>query len=163
MGRPEIEVPEAPFMYGGDKEMLCRECQLPCKLDVTSADCFRRFFLQGLLQCSYFVHGYCFLQEQPGCVLDNEGEYDSYWLGLLNDYFHNVNNTEESDPEFARRAEELRELVNSHIENRNVPLCRYVEEYYNRMMEDGGGVSEEMMEKLDEAYLALLAGTRRKK
>jgi len=162
MGRPEIEVPEAPYVYGGDNERLCRDCQLPCQLDVTSVDCFRRFFLQGFLGCTYQVFGYCFLVDKPGCVFDNGGDHDNYWMNLLNEYFHNVTNREESDPEFVRRAEELRRLVFEQIDNRQVSLCRYFEEYYNRLMEDGGGMSEEIMEKLDDAYLALLAGTTRK-
>ncbi|NIM19498.1 MAG: hypothetical protein GTO51_03855 [Candidatus Latescibacteria bacterium] len=163
MGRPEIKVPSLPFVYGGEAEMLCRECQLPCKLDVMSIDCYRRFFLQGMLQCTYFIYGYCFLVEKPGCVFDNGGQHEDYWLRLLNDYFHNVKNVEETDPDFARNSEELKKLVFTQIENRQVSLCRYIEETYNRVMETGGGLSEEMMEKLDEAYLALLGGTSRKK
>lgn len=162
MGRPDIKVPEAPYVYGGEKEQLCRECRLPCQHDVTSVDCFRRFFLQGMLQCTYLVYGYCFLIDRPGCVMDNGGDHDTYWLHLLNDYFHNVRGRDETDPDFSRRAEEVRALVRERIENREVSLCRYVEEYYNRVMEDGGGHSEDVMEQLDEAYLALLRGTRRK-
>jgi hypothetical protein len=162
MGRPEIKIPEAPYMYGGDKELLCRECQLPCKLDETSVDCYRRFFLQGMLECTYFVYGYCFLTTEAGCVLDNGGVHESYWLNLLNDYFHNVKNREETDPDFIRRSEELKKLVFQQIDDRQVALCRYFEEYYNRVMEEGGGLSEEMMDKLDEAYLSLLSGTSRK-
>ena len=163
MGRPEIEVPEAPYVYGGVLEPLCRECQLPCQLEVTSVDCFRRFFLQGMLQCTYLVYGYCFLIDKPGCVFDNGGDHDTYWMNLLNEYFHNVTRQEESDPEFVQRREELRKLVFEQIDNRQVSLCRYFEEYYNRLMEDGGGMSEEIMVKLDDAYLALLAGTTRKR
>ena len=161
MGRPEIEVPEISFVYGGDNERLCRDCQLPCQLEVTSVDCFRRFFLQGMLHCTYLVFGYCFL-DKPGCVFDNGGDHDTYWMNLLNEYFHNVMSREESDPQFVQRAEELRGLVFQQIDNRQVSLCRYFEEYYDRIMEEGGGMSEEIMEKLDEAYLALLAGTTRK-
>ena len=51
----------------------------------------------------------------------------------------------------------------SGIEDRQVQLCRYFEEQYNRVMEDGGGLSEEIMEKLDEAFLSLLSGTTRKR
>ena len=163
MGRTEIEVPEAPYAYGGDKVGLCRECQLPCTLNVTSPDCFRRFFLQGMLECTYFVRGYCFLNTEPGCVFDNGGHHEDYWLNLLNDYFHNVKDRKETDPDFVRNAVELKKLVSQQIEDRQVQLCRYFEEYYNRIMEEGGGVSEEIMEKLDEAYLALLAGTTRKR
>jgi hypothetical protein len=163
MGRPEIAIPEVHFMYGGDLAMLCGECQLPCKLSVTSVDCMRRFFLQSLLQCTYFVYGYCFLMDEPGCVLDNGGSHEIYWMNLLNDYFHNVRNVEESDPEFVRRSDELKGLVFEQIENRRVSLCRYFEEIYTRIMETGGGLSEQMMEKLDEAYLALLSGTSRKR
>jgi hypothetical protein len=162
MGRPEIKIPEAPYTYGGDRKQLCRECQLPCQHEVTSVDCFRRFFLQGLLGCTYLVYGYCFLVDEPGCVLDNGGRHDTYWLNLLNDYFHNVSDRDESDPDFARRAAELKQLVADHIANRQVSLCRYIEEYYHRLMEDGGGLSEDVMEKVDEAYLALLRGTKRK-
>ena len=163
MGRPEIEVPEAPYVYGGNNETLCRECQLPCQLDVTSVDCFRRFFLQGMLQCTYLIYGYCFLIDKSGCVFDNAGDHDTYWMNLLNEYFHNVTHREESNPEFVRRAEELKRLVFEQIDNRQVSLCRYFEEYYNRLMEDGGGMGEEVMEKLDEAYLSLLSGTTRKR
>ena len=163
MGRPEIKVPKHAFVYGGDAEPLCRECQLPCTMDETSVDCYRRFFLQGLLQCTYFVHGYCFLTENPGCVFDNGGDHDTYWMNLLNQYFHNVEDVEQKDPDFVQRVEELKSLIADHIENRQVSLCRYLEEMYNRVMETGGGMSEEMMEKLDEAYIALLSGTSRKK
>jgi hypothetical protein len=163
MGHSSITITTLPFIYGAESETLCEECKLPCKLDAMSIDCFRRFFLQGMLQCTYFVYGYCFLEQQPGCVFDNGGMHDSYWMRLLNDYFHNVKGVDETDPDFARRSEELRGLVFGHIENRQVSLCRYVEEIYNRVLEDGGGLSEEMMEKLDEAYLALLSGTSRKK
>jgi hypothetical protein len=162
MGSDNIQVPEAPYCYGGDKTLLCRECQLPCKHEVTSVDCFRRFFLQGMLHCTYNVYGYCFLVDEDGCVFDNGGKHETYWLNLLNDYFHNVRNREETDPEFERRSRELKELVFDWIANRQVSLCRYVEEYYNKVMDDGGGLSEEVMEKLDEAYIALLGGTKRK-
>ena len=162
MGRPEIKIPPAPYAYGGDHETLCRECQLPCQLDVTSVDCFRRFFLQGMLACTYFVYGYCFLIDRPGCVFDNGGDHDVYWLNLLNDYFHNVTNRKETDPEFVKHSEELKRLVFEQIDNRQVSLCRYFEEHYNKMMDEGGGLNEEVMDKLDEAYLSLLAGTTRK-
>jgi hypothetical protein len=162
MGRPEIEVPDAPFVYGGEAETLCRECQLPCKLMKTSTDCFRRFFLQGLLQCTYFVHGYCFLEKEKGCVFDNGGKHDVYWMNLLNQYFHNVKDIESKDPDFVKRVEQLKALIDQHIASRQVSLCRYIEEYYNRVMETGGGASEEMMDKLDQAYIALLSGTSRK-
>ena len=162
MGRPEIEVPEFPFVYGGDAEFLCRECQLPCQLDKTSVDCVRRFFLQGFIQCTYFVRGYCFLVEEKGCVFDNGGKHDSYWRNLLNQYFHNVQDVESTDPDFVRHVEELKWLINEQIENRQVSLCRYLEEIYNHIMETGGGVCEEIMDALDEGYIALLAGTTRK-
>jgi hypothetical protein len=42
-------------------------------------------------------------------------------------------------------------------------LCRYFEEFYHRMLEDGGGSSEDVMARLDDAYLALLRGTSRKR
>jgi len=163
MGRPEIKIPKAPYVYGGDNEALCRECQLPCEHEVTNPDCFRRFFLQGMLQCTYFVYGYCFLVDRPGCVFDNGGDHDTYWQGLLGDYFHNVGDREESDPDFVKNAKELKRLVFEQIKDRQVSLCRYFEEIYHRIMEEGGGLSEEMMEHLDEAYLALLAGTTRKR
>ena len=162
MGRPEIEVPEAPYSYGGDKVRLCRDCRLPCHLDVTSPDCFRRFFLQGMLQCTYLVYGYCFL-DKAGCVFDNGGEHDGYWLGLLNEYFHNVMGREEDDAEFARHRDEVSRLVEEHIDGRQVSLCRYFEEFYNRLLEDGGGLSEDVMGRFDEAYLSLLSGTSRKR
>jgi hypothetical protein len=163
MGNSSITILSQPFVYGGDAEVLCRDCQLPCRLEEMSVDCFRRFFLQGMLQCTYFVYGYCFLIQQDGCVFDNGGRHDTYWLRLLNDYFHNVRGVDETDPDFAKRSEELKELVYAQIGNRQVSLCRYLEEIYNRAMDAGGGLSEEMMEKLDEAYLSLLGGTSRKK
>jgi len=163
MGRPEITIPSAPFVYGGDPELLCRECQLPCRLDHMSVDCLRRLFLQGLLQCTYLVHGYCFLTEPPGCVFDNGGVHDTYWLNALKQYFHNVEDIESKDPDFVRYVEELKTLIDNSIATRQVSLCRYIEEYYNRLMESGGGMSEEMMERLDEAYIALLGGTSRKR
>lgn len=163
MGRPEIKVPAAPYVYGGDTTGLCRDCQLPCRLDETSPDCLRRFFLQGMLQCTYQVHGYCFL-DAPGCVFDNGGEHDSYWVHVLNDYFHNVGGHGENErADFVERREQLLKLVNERISNRQVSLCRYLEEVYHRALEDGGGLSEDVMGHLDEAYLALLAGTSRKR
>ena len=162
MGRPEIEIPEPPFLYGGDAEGLCRECQLPCQFDKTPVDCFRRFFLQGFFQCTYFVHGYCFLVEQDGCVFDNGGKHDTYWMNLLNQYFHNVTDIESKDPDFVKNVEGLNRLIEEQIANQQVSLCRYLEEQYNRTMESGGGLSEEMMEGLDDAYIALLTGTPRK-
>lgn len=162
MGRPEIIVPDAPFCYGGDLETLCRECRLPCRLDKTSIDCMRRFFLQSLLHCTYCMYGYCFLIDVPGCVFDNGAEHDSYWLNLLNGYFHVVAG-ETADDDFVRRSEELRQLVFEQIQSRGIFLCRYVEEVYNQIMETGGGMSEEMMERFDEAFLSLLSGTSRKR
>ena len=84
-------------------------------------------------------------------------------MNLLNQYFHNVEDVEDKDPDFVKRVKELKSLISGHIESRQVSLCRYLEEIYNRIMETGGGMSEEMMEKLDEAYMALLGGTSRKK
>ena len=162
MGRPEIKIPAAPYVYGGKPESLCRDCQLPCQLDETQPDCFRRFFLQGMLHCTYSVYGYCFL-DRPGCVFDNGGEHDSYWVQVLSEYFHNVGRREENDPDFKQSREQLIKLVNEHIADRQVSLCRYLEETYQRVLEDGGGLSEDVMGRLDEAYLALLAGTSRKR
>jgi hypothetical protein len=82
-------------------------------------------------------------------------------LNLLNEYFHVVGGAPGDD--FARRSEELKQLVFEQIQNRRISLCRYVEEIYNRIMETSGGLGEEMMERLDEAYLALLGGTSRKR
>jgi len=115
-----------------------------------------------MLQCTYFVYGYCFLIDQDGCVFDNGGHHETYWLKLLNSYFHNVERQDESDPDFTKHADEVRHLVVERIENRQVSLCRYFEEIYNRVMEDGGGLSEGMMDKLDDAFLSLLSGTERK-
>ena len=162
MGRPEIKIPELPFLYGGNAETLCRECQLPCQFDETSIECFRRFFLQGYLQCTYFVRGYCFLIEHEGCVFDNGGQHDTYWMNLLNQYFHNVTDTESRDPDFVKNVQGLNALIEETFAERKVSLCRYLEEQYNRTMETGGGLSEEMMEELDNAYIALLSGTGRK-
>ncbi len=162
MGRPEIEIPSAPYVYGGDRERLCRDCQLPCRLTETSPDCYRRFFLQGMLHCTYLVYGYCFL-DQPGCVFDNGAEHDRYWLGLLNEYFHNVSGKEESDADFARHRDEVVRIVDEQVSARQVSLCRYFEEVYNRLLQDGGGLSEDIMARFDDAYLALLSGTSRKR
>ena len=163
MGRPEIKVARHRFVYGGDAEPLCRECQLPCRLDETSVDCFRRFFLQGLLRCTYFVHGYCFLTDKPGCVFDNGGEHDIYWSSLLNQYYHDVENIESKDPDFVKHVRELERLIADELTGRRLSLCRYLEEQYQRVMETGGGLSEDTLGKLDDAYLALLSGTSRKK
>jgi hypothetical protein len=163
MGRPEIHVPKPRFVYGGDPEPLCRECGLPCRLDETGVDCFRRFFLQGLLRCTYFVHGYCFLADKPGCVFDNGGEHDLYWSSLLNQYYHDVEDVEAKDLDFVRHVRELGRLIEEQIEARRVSLCRYLEEQYQRVMETGGGLDEETLGRLDEAYIALLGGTSRKK
>ncbi len=162
MGRPEIIVPRVSFLYGGDLETLCRECRLPCRLDTTGVDCLRRFFLQSLLQCTYFIYGYCFLVGTPGCVFDNGGMHENYWMNLLNGYFHGVGDAARTDAAFDRRSEELKTLVFEQIASRQISLCRYLEEVYNKVMETGGGLGEDMMEKLDEAYLALLSGTPRK-
>ena len=162
VGRPEIKIPPAPYVYGGDNPQLCHDCQLPCKLDETSPDCFRRFVLQGMLQCTYFVYGYCFL-DAPGCVFDNGGVHDSYWVQVLRDYFHNVASREIDQSDFAARRAQLLNLVNERIDDRQVSLCRYLEEIYHRALQDGGGLSEDVMGRLDDAYLSLLAGTSRKR
>jgi hypothetical protein len=154
-------VTKAPFTFGGDPEACCGECRLPCNLEEMSLDCHRRFFLHGMTNCSYFVYGYCFLIDQPGCVFDNGGRHDEYWLRLLNEYFHNVVGKEE-DEEFRKRRAEALKLVTAQIENRTVYLCRYLEEHYNQIMGTGGGLSEEMLSRLDEAYLSLLRGITRK-
>jgi hypothetical protein len=151
----------APFTFGGAPEAFCDECRLPCNLEEMSVDCHRRFFLHGLTFCSYFVYGYCFLIDVPGCVYDNGGRHDEYWLHLLREYFHNVGGTAEND-EFKKRHAEVLALVASQIENRTVYLCRYLEEYYSQIMGTGGGLSEEMLSRLDEAYLSLLRGITRK-
>ena len=162
VGRRAIQIPPSPYVYGGDVAALCRDCQLPCQLDRTSPDCLRRFFLQGMLPCTYFVYGYCFL-ERPGCVFDNGGDHDRYWVSVLNDYFHNVAARSGSEPDFAARRAQLLRLVEEHIEDRQVSLCRYLDEVYQHALEDGGGLSEDVMGRLDEAYLSLLAGTSRKR
>lgn len=158
---PEAEKKMPPFVFGGDPEALCQECRLPCGLARMNIDCYRRFFLQGMVRCSYFVYGYCFLVDQPGCVFDNGGRHDAYWLHLLNDYFHNVAGAAEDDAFRTRRAQ-VEELVMDQIARQNVFLCRYLEEYYHRVMETGGGLSDEMLSKLDDAYLSLLKGISRK-
>ena len=158
---PDEKAIHFPFTFGGDPEAFCAECQLPCNLDQMSLDCHRRFFLQGMINCSYFVFGRCFLIDVPGCVFDNGGRYDKYWLQLLNDYFHNVSRREEDD-EFLARREEVLKLVEAQVEQQNVYFCRCLEEYYHQIMQTGGGLSEEMLDKLDEAYLDLLRGISRK-
>ena len=150
-----------PFAFGGDSEAFCAECRLPCSMEEMSIDCHRRFFLHGMMNCSYFVYGYCFLVDQPGCVFDNGGRHDEYWLHLLNEYFHTVPGTE-AGADFAKRRAEVLVLVDDQIRNQNVYLCRYLEEFYNQVMGTGGGLAEEMLSKLDEAYLSLLRGISRK-
>jgi len=150
-----------PFIFGGDAFEFCKECHLPCGLAMMNIDCNRRLFLKGMVRCSYFVNGYCFLIDEPGCVFDNGGRHDSYWLQLLNDYFHNISGAVEDETFLVHRAE-VERLVAEQIENQNVYLCRYLEEYYNQIMETGGGLSEEMISQLDDAYLSLLKGISRK-
>lgn len=150
-----------PFTIGGDPDAFCLECRLPCNLEEMSIDCHRRFFLQGLTNCSYFVFGYCFLMDEPGCVFDNGGRHDEYWLQLLNSYFHR-SEAEDPNPKFADSRAEVQRLIEEQIKNRSVHLCRYIEEYYQRAMETGGGLSEEMLSRLDEAYMSLLRGITRK-
>jgi len=150
-----------PFVFGGDAEAFCDECQLPCNLEKMNVDCYRRFFMAGNVNCSYFIYGYCFLVDEPGCVFDNGGRHDNYWLQILNKYFHNVENMKE-DEDFLKHRAEVIQLIDDQIKKQNVFLCRYIEEYYNRVMEMGGGISEEMLSKLDNAYLSLLKGIRRK-
>ena len=155
------KVKHAPFTFGGDPAAFCEECRLPCHLDEMQVDCHRRFFLQGLVNCSYFVYGHCFLVDEPGCVFDNGGKHDSYWLQLLNTWFHNASGVPE-DGEFLRRRGEVEALIEEQITRQNVFLCRYLEEYYNRVMETGGGLGEKMLSRLDDAYLSLLRGISRK-
>ncbi len=150
-----------PFVFGGDAEAFCDECQLPCNLDEINIDCHRRFFLAGDIKCSYFVYGYCFLIGETGCVFDNGGRHDNYWLQILNKYFHNIEELDEEE-EFKKHKEEALQLIEDQIKNQNVFLCRYIEEYYNRIMEMGGGLSDEMLSKLDNVYLSLLKGIKRK-
>jgi len=152
---------DLPFTFGGDVEAFCEECRLPCSLGEMSVDCHRRLFLQGMLHCSYFVYGYCFLVDEPGCVFDNGGRHDTYWLQLLNEYFHNVEGRRE-DEEFLRQREQVVRLVADQIERQDVFLCRYLEQHYTQIMETGGGLSEEMLSRLDEAYMSLLRGISRK-
>lgn len=150
-----------PFTFGGDPEVFCEECALPCNLDEMTIDCHRRLFLQGMLNCTYFVMGYCFLIDKPGCVFDNGGKHDTYWLQLLNEYFHNTSRKEEDEAFLSARAEAVK-LIDAQIEQQNVYLCRYIEQYYTQVMENGGGLSEEMLSKLDDAYLSILRGISRK-
>lgn len=150
-----------PFTFGGDPGAFCADCKLPCALDEATIDCQRRFFMRGLINCSYFIYGYCFLIDRPGCVFDNGGRYDEYWLHLLNEYFHNVSRREE-DAAFEKHRAEVLRLVAEQMENHSVYLCRYLEEYYGQIMGTGGGLSEEMLSRLDEAYLSLLKGISRK-
>jgi hypothetical protein len=150
-----------PFAFGGDSEAFCAECRLPCSMEEMSIDCHRRFFLHGMMNCSYFIYGYCFLIDQPGCVFDNGGRHDEYWLHLLNEYFHHAAG-KEAGADFAKRRAEVLALIDDQIRNHNVYLCRYLEEFYNQIMGTGGGLAEEMLSKLDEAYLSLLRGISRK-
>ncbi len=117
--------------------------------------------MHGLINCSYFVHGYCFLIDRPGCVFDNGGRHDEYWLHLLNEYFHNVSGRAE-DAAFAKHRAEVLRLIEEQMRASGVHLCRYLEEYYGQIMGAGGGLSDEMLSRLDEAYLSLLKGITRK-
>ena len=150
-----------PFTFGCDPEVICEECQLPCKVDEMLVDCHRRQFLQGMLNCSYFVYGYCFLVDVPGCVFDNGGKHDTYWLNLLNDFFHNCDGKDE-DEAFLKNREEVLKLIQNEREREGVFLCRYIEQYYTQILESGGGLNEETFSKLDDAYLSLLRGISRK-
>lgn len=150
-----------PFTFGGDPEALCEECRLPCSMERMSVDCHRRLFMAGMLHCSYFVGGYCFLVDLPGCVFDNGGRHETYWLQLLNEYIHNVDDREE-DEAFEAARSQARSLVDERISSGAVCLCRYLEQYYTQIMETGGGLSEEMLSRLDDAYLSLLKGISRK-
>jgi hypothetical protein len=158
---PGRKATSVPFTYGTDPGAFCAECKLPCNLDEMTIDCHRRLFLRGQTNCSYLVYGYCFLVDQPGCVFDNGGRHDEYWLQLLNEYFHNAGRREENEEFLKRRAEVLR-LIAAQIESHAVYLCRYLEEYYTQIMGAGGGLSEEMLSRLDEAFLSLLRGINRK-
>lgn len=158
---PEKKPAHFPFTFGGNPGIICEECQLPCSLEEMSIDCHRRFFLQGMINCSYFVFGYCLLVDQPGCVFDNGGLHDTYWLQLLNEFVHNISRKKE-DEAFVSNRDEALKLVEDQIVNRNVYLCRYLEEYYNQILKTGGGLSEDMLARLDDAYLSLLRGISRK-
>ena len=149
-----------PFTYGGDPDAFCAECKLPCSLEEMSIDCHRRFFLHGSVNCSYFVYGFCFLIDQPGCVFDNGGRHDEYWLHLLNSYFHKGEDA--GNDEYRRQRAEALRLVDAQLASHTVSLCRYLEEYYQQIMASGGGLAEEMQSRLDEAYLSLLKGISRK-
>lgn len=136
-------------------------CALPCGFAACGETCHRRHFLQGLLHCSYFYKGYCFLIDVPGCAFDNGGRTEEFWLGLLRDYVYNLK-SQPDDESFAKaRAQSVRYLE-EQIEGRNVFLCRYFEEKYNAILESGGGASEEESRALDRAYEALMSGARRK-
>lgn len=150
-----------PFTFGGDPSLFCEECPLPCNLEEMNVDCHRRLFLQGMLHCVYFVYGHCFLIDKPGCVFDNGGRHDNYWLPLLRRYFHNADGDVE-DEEFLKHKLEVERLIDDQIRQQNVFLCRYIEQYYSLVMETGGGLSEEMLSKLDEGYLSILRGISRK-
>ena len=67
---------------------------------------------------------------------------------------------EEEDEKYIKSAQEARKLIDEQIERNNVFLCRYIEEYYNQVMETGGGLSDEMISALDEAYLMMLTFSR---
>ncbi len=157
----KLEPKRYPFVFGADGWELCEECALPCSLDRANLTCHRRFFQNSLINCSYNVYGFCFLIGKEGCIFDNGGDHDTYWLHLLNEYFHNIHYREETE-EYKQKREEVLGLIREQVENGNVYLCRYLEEYYNGIMESGGGLSEEIMDRLDQAYLALLNGTERK-
>jgi hypothetical protein len=82
-------------------------------------------------------------------------------MQLLGEYFHNVNNREE-DEEYLRNHREVLKLIENEIERQDVFLCRYIEQYYAQVLETGGGLSEDMLSKLDDVYLSLLRGISRK-
>ncbi len=161
MAKPRLEPVNVDFICGARPADLCEVCELPCELPVCGATCHRRHFLAGLLNCSYFYRGHCFLIDVPGCAFDNGGRTEKHWLPLLNEYLHNKERSAESeDYQLARRRTE--EYLNEQIEAQNVFLCRYVEEVYNLGLSSGGSRAEEELGHLEQALLKLLSGALRK-
>jgi hypothetical protein len=149
------------FIHGPRPEELCDICALPCGFTACGETCHRRHFLQGMLYCSYFFRGYCFLIDVPGCAFDNGGRTEEYWRGLLRDYVYNVTGRDEDETFQRARAQAIRYLE-EQIEQKNVFLCRYFEEQYSQVLQSGGSASEEELMHLDRAYEALMSGGKRK-
>jgi hypothetical protein len=161
MAKPTQPPEHTDFLYGARPQDLCEVCELPCGFTACGPTCHRRHFLAGLLRCSYFYRGYCFLIDVPGCAFDNGGQTEGTWLSLLNAWLHNRERAAESE-DFRLARQRTEEALNEQIEAQNVYLCRYLEEVYNQALASGGSFDAEELEQLEAALLRLLSGMPRK-